>query len=130
MLLVLLGVSACFSPGPDGTPELPFHPVTGVLDEQRWQRWMDWDPVRMVDRYGDAVRSWRAVWIDAGTRDEWYLDVGAEAFRAAILRAGLSAERIKFELFDATHGGIDYRYPMALTWLAHQLAPEAARANH
>ena len=128
-LLVLLGVSACFSPGPDGTPELPFHPVTGVLDEQRWQRWMDWDPVRMVDRYGDAVRSWRAVWIDAGTRDEWYLDVGAEAFRAAILRAGLSAERIKFELFDAAHGGIDYRYPMALTWLAHQLAPEAAPAN-
>jgi len=129
LLLVLLGVSACFSPGPDGTPELPFHPVTGVLDEQRWQRWMDWDPVRMVDRYGDAVRSWRAVWIDAGTRDEWYLDVGAEAFRAAILRAGLSAERIKFELFDAAHGGIDYRYPMALTWLAHQLAPEAAPAH-
>jgi hypothetical protein len=27
-----------------------------------------------------------------------------------------------FELFDATHAGIDYRYPLALTWLAHRLA--------
>ena len=25
---------------------------------------------------------------------------------------------IHFELFDATHMGIDYRYPMSLAWLA------------
>ncbi|MDT7632224.1 MAG: hypothetical protein QOI50_4154, partial [Pseudonocardiales bacterium] len=41
-----------------------------------WQRWLDWDPVRMAPRYAEAVRSLRAVWLDAGTRDEWYLDVG------------------------------------------------------
>ena len=83
---------------------------------------MDWDPIEMVDRYADAVRSWRAVWIDAGTRDEWFLDIGAEGFKDAILRAGLPAERIQFELFDAAHGGIDYRYPAGLTWLAKRLA--------
>jgi hypothetical protein len=32
------------------------------------------------------------------------------------------AEVIRFELFDAKHGGIDYRYPLALEWLAHRLA--------
>ncbi|MCI0688613.1 MAG: hypothetical protein L0Y54_15445 [Sporichthyaceae bacterium] len=122
-LLVTLGVAACFSPGPDGTPELPFDPVTGQLRDEVWQRWLDWDPVRMVDRYADAVRSWRAVWIDGGTRDEWFLDVGAEAFRAEIQRVGLPSDRIAFELFDASHGGIDYRYPTALTWLAKRLAP-------
>jgi S-formylglutathione hydrolase FrmB len=121
-LLEMLGLSACFSADPDGTPQLPFDPVTGVLREEQWQRWLDWDPVRMVSKYADAVRSLRAVWIDAGTRDEWYLDIGAEAFRAEIRGAGLAESKIRFELFDAGHGAIEYRYPLALRWLAERLA--------
>jgi len=122
LLVMLLGVTACFSAAPDGTPELPFESRTGRLRPDVWQRWLDWDPVRMVDRYADSLRSLRAVWLDAGTRDEWFLDLGAEAFRAGLDRIGLPGERISFELFDATHGGIDYRYPRALSWLAHRLA--------
>jgi len=75
-LLMTLGISACFSAREDGTPELPFDPRTGVLRPETWQRWLDWDPVRMAPRYADALRSLRAVWLDAGTRDEWYLDHG------------------------------------------------------
>jgi S-formylglutathione hydrolase FrmB len=121
-LVMMLGLAACYSTAEDGTPELPFDPVTGVLRPDQWQRWLDWDPVRMVERYAEQVRSWRAVWIDAGTRDEWYLDLGAEAFRAELKKAGLPDERIRFELFPAGHGGIDYRYPMSLSWLANHLA--------
>ena len=55
----LLGCAACFSARPDGTPELPFDPRTGALRPEVWQRWLDWDPVRMVDRYADALRSLR-----------------------------------------------------------------------
>lgn len=121
-LLMLLGCAACFSAREDGTPELPFDPVSGVLRPEVWQRWLDWDPVRMVARHGEAIRSLRAVWIDAGTRDEWFLDLGAEAFRSELRKVGLGDERIHFELFDAGHGGIDYRYPLALSWLAHRLA--------
>ncbi|HET8970633.1 MAG TPA: alpha/beta hydrolase-fold protein [Candidatus Nanopelagicales bacterium] len=122
VLLMTLGCTACFSAEADGTPVLPFDPVSGALRPQVWSRWLDWDPVRMVERYADAVRSWRAVWIDAGTRDEWYLDLGASAFRDRVLAAGLPEDRLGFELFDAGHGGIGYRYPMALAWLAHRLA--------
>lgn len=121
-LVVVLGCSAAFSPAPDGTPELPFDPRTGELIPQRWERWLAWDPVRMIDRYADALRSLRAVWIDAGTRDEWYLDLGAEAFRAGLARAGVPDDRVFFELFPAGHGGIDYRYPRAIAWLAERLA--------
>jgi S-formylglutathione hydrolase FrmB len=121
-LVMLLGLAACYSPDEDGTPSLPFDQVTGVLRPDQWQRWLDWDPVRMVARYADAVRSLRAVWIDAGTRDEWYLDLGAEAFRAEVVNVGLPADRIYFELFEAGHGGIEYRYPLALAWLAERLA--------
>ncbi len=122
VLLMMLGVSGCFSAAADGTPVLPFDPLTGVLRPDVWQRWLDWDPVRMVESHAEAVRSLRAVWIDAGVRDEWFLDVGAQAFRAELARVGLADDRVQFELFDAAHGGIGYRYPMALSWLAHRLA--------
>ncbi|TNY34994.1 alpha/beta hydrolase-fold protein [Thermomonospora catenispora] len=125
-LLMVLGVSACFSARDDGTPELPFDPRTGVLRPHLWRRWLDLDPVRMAPRHADAVRSLRAVWIDGGTRDEWYLDVGAEAFRQAIVDAGLPEERIRFELFEAGHGRIEYRYPLALAWLCRRIAPRDA----
>ncbi len=121
-LLGLLGVAACFSAKEDGTPELPFNTTTGVLLPDVWQRWLDLDPVRMVPRYADACRNLHAVWIDAGTRDEWFLDVGAQAYRAELAAVGLPDDRVHFELFDATHMAIDYRYPMALEWLAHRLA--------
>jgi hypothetical protein len=120
-LLMLLGVSACFSARDDGTVEVPFDPVSGVLRPEAWQRWLDWDPVRMVPKYAEALRGLRAIWIDAGTRDDWFLDLGATAFRDALLAAGVPGDVIEFELFDATHGGIDYRYPMSLAWMCRQM---------
>jgi hypothetical protein len=124
MLLITLGCTACFSADDDGTPRLPFDPRSGRLIPDLWQRWLDWDPVRMLDRpeYAEAMRGLRAVWIDAGTKDEWFLDLGAEAFRDGLRRIGLPDDRIEFELFDATHMAIEYRYPQAIRWLAERLA--------
>jgi hypothetical protein len=121
-LLEMLGCSAAFSPREDGTPELPFDPATGRIRPDVWQRWLDWDPVRMAPTYADALRTMRGIWIDAGTRDEYFLDLGATAFRAELETAGVADESIHFELFPATHAAIDYRYPMSLAWLAHRLA--------
>jgi S-formylglutathione hydrolase FrmB len=120
--LSVLGVAACFSARQDGTVDLPFDSRTAQVREQIWQRWLDWDPVRMVPRYSDALRGLRAIWIDAGTADDYYLDLGAQAFRAALGQVGVADDVIKFELFDGTHAAIDYRYPMALTWLCQQMA--------
>jgi hypothetical protein len=121
-LVALLGVAACFSANEDGTVDLPFDPVTGVIRPDVWQRWLDWDPVRMVPAYADALRGLRGIWIDAGTRDEYYLDIGATAFRAELERAGVLGDLVHFELFEAGHGAIDYRYPQALAWLCDRIA--------
>jgi S-formylglutathione hydrolase FrmB len=122
VLLGLLGVAACFSAHEDGTVDLPFDARTGALRPEVWERWLDWDPVRMAPRYAGALRSLRGIWIDAGTRDEHYLDLGAEAFRQALREVGVTDEVVRFELFDATHAGIDYRYPLSLVWLCQRIA--------
>jgi len=120
-LLMTLGCAAAFSADPDGTVQLPFDPRSGRLREDVWQRWLEWDPVRMVPKHAEALRGQRAIWIDAGTRDEWYLDLGAQAMVDAL--AGIGVDDVHFETFDAGHGGIDYRYPLSLAHLAQRLAP-------
>ena len=124
-LLGILGVAAAFSAREDGTVDLPFDPRTGQVRPDAWQRWLDWDPVRMARRYTGALRSMRSIWIDAGTRDDYFLDVGAAAFRSELRAIGVSGDVVRYQLIDATHAGIDYRYPMSLAWLCQRMPPAA-----
>ncbi|QBS44873.1 enterochelin esterase [Nocardia sp. CS682] len=121
-LLIIYGMSACLSAHPDGTPELPFDPSTGMLRPAVWQRWLDSDPVRMVPQHAEALRSMRAIWVDGGTQDEHYLDIGAQAFHAALEQAGVPDDVVHFELFPGKHNGIDHRYPLSLGWLVERLS--------
>jgi hypothetical protein len=116
-------MAACYSTDDDGTVRLPFDPDTGELIPEIWERWLAWDPVRMAPKHADALRGMTAIYIDAGKRDEWYLDLGAEAFRRELAEIGVGD--VHFELFDATHMGIDYRYPLSLKYLAERLSPQA-----
>ena len=113
-------MAACYSADPDGTVRLPFEPTTGRILPEIWERWLAWDPVRMVADHAEILRGLRAIYIDAGNHDEFYLDLGAEAFRAALKRVGVTD--VRFELFDGTHAAIEYRYPIALRYLAERLA--------
>ncbi len=114
VLLNTYAMAACYSAG-----ELPFDAATAELRPDVWERWLAWDPVRMADTHADALGGLRAIYIDAGTRDEYFLDLGAEAFRRALERIGVTD--VFFELFDAKHGAIEYRYPIALQYLAERL---------
>jgi hypothetical protein len=113
-------MAACYSADEDGTVRLPYDTATGELIPEVWDRWLAWDPVRMVPKYADALRSLRAIYIDAGKKDEWFLDLGAEAFRRALAEIGVTD--VLFELFDATHMQIEYRYPIAVKYLAERLS--------
>lgn len=118
-LVMTYGCAACFSAKEDGTVLLPFETDTGRLIDDVWKKWLDWDPIRMVPKHADAMRGMRAIWIDAGKRDEWYLDLAAIAFKKELEKIGVTD--FHFELFDGTHMAIDYRYPLALEYLAERL---------
>jgi len=124
-LIEAYAYAACYSAQEDGTVLLPFDDLGAIVPEV-WARWLDRDPVLMAakPRYAEALRGMKAIWIDAGTRDEYYLDSGAVAFHRALTSAGVKHDVIHFELFDGKHGAIEYRYPLALAWLAKRLAPD------
>lgn len=118
-----IGMSACYSPDssrPLGL-RLPFDLQTGEIDPEVWAQWLAHDPVRMIERhehYKDALRSMRLLYLDAGTRDEHALDLGARAFIARLAAADIS---FTHEEFDDGHRNISYRYDRSLTLISERL---------
>jgi hypothetical protein len=107
------GYALAYSPDPDrpGKALLPFDLATGKLIDEVWEQWLAHDPVRMAPTHGDALRSMRRIYLDAGRSDEWYLDLGAQAFSRELDKLGVEHT---LELFDGKHGGLTYRYPGAI----------------
>ena len=107
------GYACAYTPDPDrpGEALLPFDIATGRLIDDLWDRWLALDPVRMAPRSKDALESMRRIYLDAGKRDEWLLDLGAQAFAQELEKLGVDHT---LELFDGKHGGITYRYPGAI----------------
>jgi S-formylglutathione hydrolase FrmB len=113
-------MAACYSADEDGTVQLPYDTATGELRPEIWERWLAWDPVRMARERVDALRSLRAIYVDCGKRDQFFLDLGAQAFKRELDAAGVGD--YFFELFDGTHSSIEYRYPGAVKYLAERLS--------
>ena len=125
VLVNTYAMAAAYSANEDGTIDLPFDVATGELVPDVFARWLAWDPVRMARNnpsHAEALLGLRAVWIDSGKSDEHYLDLGATAFRQVLADIGVPDDVIHFELFEGKHGGIGWRYPLALTWLVERLA--------
>ncbi|MGH7869173.1 MAG: alpha/beta hydrolase, partial [Candidatus Dormibacteraceae bacterium] len=91
-------MSACYSPGDRGEVHLPFDVATGQLIPEVWERWLSWDPVRMVANRAEALRSLKAIYFDAGRQDDYFLDLGAQAFKRELEKIGVND--VYFDLFD------------------------------
>lgn len=119
--LSMYAYACAYTPDPDrpGKALLPFEVATGRLIDDVWAQWLDHDPVRMAPRQAEALRSMRRIYLDAGRQDEFFLDLGAQAFSAELSKLGVDHS---LELFEGTHGGISYRYPGAIRELVMALA--------
>ena len=115
-------MAACFDPQPDHPDgfELPVDLHTGRLRDDRWARWMAWDPVRLIPEHARALSSLRHLFIDCGDRDQYHLHYGARQMRDALKAAGV---RHEYEEFPDNHSGIGYRMDVSLPKLARAIAP-------
>ncbi len=118
--LNVYAMAACYSPDESrpGEVVLPFEVDTGRVIPEVWERWLEWDPVRVAPQRMEALASMRHVYLDAGRSDEYFLDLGAIAFSKELAAGGVDHELV---LFDGKHGGLQYRYPKAIADLARAL---------
>jgi enterochelin esterase family protein len=108
-----IGMSACYSPNENSELgfDLPFDLETGEVRYEVWERWLAHDPVRMVEKHAADLKTLKLLYIDAGTRDEFALDLGAR-----ILCKRLKNFNVPFihEEFDDGHMQIAYRQNRSL----------------
>lgn len=116
--LNILGMAASYSPNPAAVPfgiDLPCDLVTGAFRQDVWDRWLELDPIHMLDRHADALRSMALVYLDCGIRDEWNLHLGMRLFAARLDTLKISHERHEF---DDGHMSVQYRYDESLPKIA------------
>lgn len=105
-----IGMSACYSP--NGTSfDLPFDLETGEMRQEVWQRWLEHDPVRLVETHIDDLKSLKLLFLDAGKSDEFNLDVGARILSMRLRDYGVDHIH---EEFDGGHFGVSYRFDRSL----------------
>lgn len=109
----IIGMSACYSPNENAELgfDLPFDLKTGEIRADIWGKWLAHDPVRLIENHVENLKSLKLLYLDAGTRDEFALDLGAKIF----------CEKLKdfdipyiHEEFDDGHFNISYRYNRSL----------------
>jgi enterochelin esterase-like enzyme len=120
MALMNLAMAASYDPDPRAPNgfRLPFDTDTGELLPKRWARWLKHDPVHMVKHHRAALASLRGIYLDCGWRDQFHIHYGARQLSAQLARHRIEH---RYEEFDDTHSGIDYRMDSSLPYLVRSL---------
>ncbi len=118
--LNIIGMSSCYSPNPESELgfDLPFDLKTGELSHEVLEKWREHDPAFLVEKYAENLKSLKLLFIDAGTKDEFALDIGAR-----ILVKRLKENNIPHihEEFDDGHFNISYRSDRSLKLISENI---------
>ena len=99
---------------------IPFHLDSGALIASRWQRWLEHDPVLLVQRHARNLRRLAGIYLDCGWRDQYHIHFGCRQLSRALASAGIAH---RYEEFDDDHSDVDYRMDVSLPFLYHALRP-------
>lgn len=113
-ILNIIGMSACYSPNPKRREynfDLPFDIYSAEIIPEIWNKWLKFDPVRLVDKYKNNLSKLKLIFTDCGIRDEFHLQAGTRIFCNKLQR-----NKINFihEEFNDGHMNIQYRYDVSL----------------
>ncbi len=85
---------------------------------ERWQRWLSFDPVNMVEAGAQALKSLHGLYIDVGIHDQYNIQYGS---RRLVDRCDQLGIDYHYEEFDGTHSAIDWRLDHSLPFMVTAL---------
>jgi enterochelin esterase-like enzyme len=112
--LNVLAMAAHYSPNLKSKEmgvDLPFDLNTGEMLQKVWNRWLSWDPIRMVEKYSSNLKKLKLIYIDCGTKDEFNLHWGARILHSKLEKMNV---RHFYEEFEDGHMNVSYRYEVSL----------------
>jgi putative esterase len=115
-----LCMAATYDPDPKAPNgfRVPYNMETGERLEVRWKAWLRHDPIHLVATYKRNLRSLRGIYIDCGSRDQYFIHYGSR-----ILSKRLTLARVPhtYQEFEDNHSDIDYRMDVSLPFLSKAL---------
>ncbi|CAN5340854.1 alpha/beta hydrolase-fold protein [soil metagenome] len=119
-VIMNLCMAATYDPDPEAANgfRVPFDLDSGELLPERWKHWRANDPVNLVTRYAGNLRKLRGIYIDCGWRDQYHIHYGTRILSKQLAQHGIEH---RYEEFDDTHSGIDYRMDVSLPFLMKAL---------
>lgn len=115
--LNVVGMSAFYSPRGEDF-DLPFDLETGEIIQDVWEKWLEKDPVRLVDKYIDNIKRLKMFFIDVGKKDEFHIQYGSRILHKKLSKYGINHY---YEEFNDGHLGISYRYDISLSLIEKSL---------
>lgn len=124
LALMNVAMAATYDPYPKAPLgfRIPANLETGEWIEANWRRWLEHDPIHLVEKHKRALRSLRAIYIDCGWRDQFNIHYGCRILSRRLTEAGIEH---RYEEFDDNHSDVDYRMDVSLPFLSKALAAGA-----
>lgn len=103
MTSVVFAMSAAWSPNLNNPPtmvDFPFDLNTGTTIQSTWNRWLKYEPLTMLDEYGQNLKKLKGLYFDCGIQDEFAFWYGYETFAETLDAHGVNYHQ---ELFNGGH---------------------------
>ena len=120
MALMMVAMAATYDPAPSAPNgfRVPLDLETGEFIAARWKRWLAHDPIYLVKRYRQNLKTMRGIFIDCGWRDQYQIHYGTRILSRELAKYGIEHT---YQEFDGTHSGIDHRMDVSLPFLYRAL---------
>lgn len=108
--MLTIAMAPCYAPNVNHPPvygDLFFELKTGTVIPEIWEKYMAWDPVRMVDRYAMNLQKLKYIRLESGAQDEHALQFGHRQIAKKLTAHGIGFE---FEEYPGKHGGHHWRF--------------------
>lgn len=117
-----IGMSACYSPNPKRKEynfDLPFDIYTGEIISSVWNKWLKFDPVRIVNKYKSNLKKLKYIYVDCGVKDEFKLQAGARIFCDKLKQNGIKFTHYEF---NGGHFNVQYRYDTSYAEISKRIS--------
>ncbi len=113
--MLLLSMACCFAPNPKVPVlfgDVFFDTRTGAIRPDIWKKYLAWDPIHMADEFSSNLKKLKFVLLEAGTGDEYGLQLGHRQIARKFEQYG-----VPFELneYPGGHSGHHWRFEERLT---------------
>lgn len=120
-ILMVLAMAATYDPDPSAYLgiRLPITIDTCELIPDRWANFVKWDPLTLVEKYGEGLKQLKALYIDCGDIDQYNLLYGSRRMHKRLTELGVPHT---YEEFPDDHTAVDYRMDVSLPILTKALS--------